>query len=461
MTTQISILEQIKLALDTIAATQGTNAKLAQANAVKDVPMLREVVHMALTPRVSYFMRKLPDALTSITESKYTTDPLRLLDDLSTRTLSGNRALSETAHVFGHLLRDHEDALTLLTNILRRNLKTGIGKTGWNKVYGTDFFPKVPCMKAREQSAKNLANIAYPAYAQTKADGTRLIVTTDCTRSLVFQSRNGSVFHFIDGLKDQVVQMFDTFLNGRPRGNIMMDGEIVFQNIRTGKLLDRKTSNGLATRCIQGVNSYDTTLYKPIYIVWDFVFNGAITTFYGERLEALDDIVRIHTSNTNDQSIRIIGTHTVNSFDEAKAIYMKKLEEGEEGIILKNIDAPWSDNRSKHLVKFKEEIEVDLRAATIVKGEVGSKLEHTLGAIVFTSDDGSISVSVGSGYTDKDRDYIINNQSEFLGLVGTIKCNALITDKNRTQYSLFLPTLVEWRHDKNYTNTAQEFIDAD
>jgi ATP-dependent DNA ligase len=169
----------------------------------------------------------------------------------------------------------------------------------------------------------------------------------------------------------------------------------------------------------------------------------------------------------------------VNNLEEAKAIYKNYVEQGLEGIILKNIDSIWENKRSKNLVKFKEELMVDLR---IVDVQVHSKDENKLGAVILASDDGKIKVRCGSGFTDTDQIKVkgqwidipfeeldeLNRKrlwaikDQLIGTIAEIKCNGWVAAEGRTSnVSLFLPIIQKLRIDKTETNTFEEaFPDA-
>lgn len=437
-------------AMIAIKETQGTNAKIEKAKEYSDSTYFSTFVYFTYAQAINFWIKKIPipKDVTTLPE-KYLSNVgfIELLLDLAGRKISGNSALDIVA-TYRHYLISNEEHKTdkLFVMILNRDLRTGIAVKGWNKVFGYELLPQVQCMKAREMNDKNLANIKYPAWAQTKFDGTRLIYNFNKGKGIL-QSRNGSQFSFLNELKNELDKKF------KLKNKVMIDGEIVFYDTMTGMIFDRKTSNGYATKCIKGVTNFPFNV-APLYVVWDIVIDDETTVPYQQRY---NDLFKYDFDNK--ELTKIAEAKVVNNIDEARDVYMQELSRGEEGIILKNVDAPWTNNRSKHLVKFKEVIEVDLRAVEFNYGKERSKYEKTLGYITFSSDDGSILVNVGSGFSDANRDYIIENwENEFKGKVATIKCNAFIDDKNgRESKSLFLPTFGEWRYDKDETNSAGDF----
>jgi ATP-dependent DNA ligase len=128
------------------------------------------------------------------------------------------------------------------------------------------------------------------------------------------------------------------------------------------------------------------------------------------------------------------------------------LTEGQEGIILKTTDGIWENKRSKSLIKFKGELECDLR---VVDWEEGTgKNVGRLGALVLESDCGGVRVNVGTGFSDADRNNITAANS--LGRIVAVKYNARISDKNSDVASLFLPVFVEFRDDKTDADLAKD-----
>jgi ATP-dependent DNA ligase len=137
-------------------------------------------------------------------------------------------------------------------------------------------------------------------------------------------------------------------------------------------------------------------------------------------------------------------TEYVNNDYEARRMFERFLAEGQEGTILKDRNAIWEDKRSKGSIKFKGELEADMR---IIGWELGTgKNANRLGALVVSSEDGRIVVNVGTGFTDADRDSI---QPSVVGKIASIKYNARIQDKKGNTESLFLPVFVEIREDKD------------
>jgi ATP-dependent DNA ligase len=134
--------------------------------------------------------------------------------------------------------------------------------------------------------------------------------------------------------------------------------------------------------------------------------------------------------------------------EEAQTIFEGYLAQGLEGIILKDGAGVWEDKRAKHQIKFKGELECDLKIVGIEEGT--GKYAGMLGAILCESSDGVIKVRVGSGFTDEQRK---NLGEEIVDKIAAIKYNTRIKNKAGEE-SLFLPIILEIRDDKEVADTS-------
>jgi ATP-dependent DNA ligase len=136
--------------------------------------------------------------------------------------------------------------------------------------------------------------------------------------------------------------------------------------------------------------------------------------------------------------------------EEANTFYQEMLARGEEGAILKFLDAPWEDKRSKFMIKLKEEKDIDAEVIDVIPH---SKKAGWIGALRCKTRDGNVEFEVGSGFNDDDRQ---KDPSFYFGKIVQCKYNMLIQAKNRSTYSLFLPVFQCVRFDKTEANSLEE-----
>jgi hypothetical protein len=146
--------------------------------------------------------------------------------------------------------------------------------------------------------------------------------------------------------------------------------------------------------------------------------------------------------------VRLVESKVVDSIEEAQAIFEEYLAQGQEGIILKDMSGIWEDKRVKTQVKFKAELDCDLRVVGIQPGT--GKYEGMVGALLCESSDGVIQVDVGSGLSDDDR-----CRDDYIGKIVAVTYNARIKNKQGKQ-SLFLPRLIEVRLDKDEADSSEK-----
>jgi DNA ligase-1 len=142
----------------------------------------------------------------------------------------------------------------------------------------------------------------------------------------------------------------------------------------------------------------------------------------------------------------LVDLDTPAGFARFKEINAQAIAGGYEGIMLKEPDAPYECKRTVSWLKIKPFIEVSLVAVAIEEGT--GKNAGRMGAVLFEGeDDGKfISVSVGGGWSDKDRDYIWNHQDEILHQIGEVRADAATKNQDSENvWSLRFPRFKTWR----------------
>jgi len=120
------------------------------------------------------------------------------------------------------------------------------------------------------------------------------------------------------------------------------------------------------------------------------------------------------------------------------------VEEGYEGIMIKDPDAKYECKRSTSWLKQKPFIEVSLEVKHVEEG-TGRNISK-LGAFVCEGvDDGKqIAVNVGSGFTDSDRDDFWNSRDSIIGQIVEVRADAVTQNQDGT-YSLRFPRFLRFR----------------
>lgn len=279
---------------------------------------------------------------------------------------------------------------------------------------------------------KEIGRIQFPCFAQTKMDGMRGVIVKRDGRVVVF-SRNGNTMTKLDKHFEAMLSSVD---------NVVLDGELTVVD-SDGKLLDRKTGNGILNKTVVETVS-DEEVARVRFTAWDLIdvcdFDKGV-----DRRTGVERLSRLRAIPANPL-FEVVQTFEIANLEEAQELFKEQLAKGEEGIILKNNDHPWEDKRSKQCVKMKEVIEMDLKITGFAEGT--GKASGMTGAIQVENKDGSIKTSVGTGLDDATRKDIWARQEELIGTIITVKCNGVISRKGADSKSLFLPVFVELRLDK-------------
>ena len=279
---------------------------------------------------------------------------------------------------------------------------------------------------------KEIGRIQFPCFAQTKMDGMRGVIVKRDGRVVVF-SRNGNTMTKLDKHFEAALSSVD---------NVVLDGELTVVDSE-GKLLDRKTGNGILNKTVVETVS-DEEVARVRFTAWDLIdvcdFDKGI-----DRRTGVERLARLRAIPANPL-FEVVQTFEIANLEEAQELFKEQLAKGEEGIILKNNDHVWENKRSKQCVKMKEVIEMDLKITGFAEGT--GKASGMTGAIQVENKDGSIKTSVGTGLDDATRKDIWTRQEELIGTIITVKCNGVISRKGADSKSLFLPVFVELRLDK-------------
>jgi len=414
--------------LNEVASTTKKLEKLAILERYKDVDTFRKVMKYALDPHLRFYIKKIP-SYTPSEEIQFTfEDAFASLDYLSAREVTGNSAIEHLKTLLRYLSVD--DA-TVVERIIQKDLRIGVSSKTANKVFGKSFIPEFPVMLASSFNEKNLKRINFPAIAQTKMDGMRCQLVVDRGSFNAF-TRNGKELDIAAHME------FDTDLS------FVIDGELLVVD-ENNNILDRKTGNGILNKAQKGTIS-DEERSRIRMTAWDLIplneFRaGKSSQGASMRLEALQIVI------DDAPFISMIESHTAVNIDSARALFKSKLEEGEEGVILKNHDSLWVAKRSPDLVKMKDIHEADLEIIGFVEGT--GKNEGRLGAMVVQDKSGEVEVSVGTGFSEEQREAIWKSRNSLIGKIVAVQYNAKINSKGKDKASLFLPVFVEIREDKD------------
>jgi DNA ligase-1 len=433
-------------AIERIATESSKKEKEALVREFAQDPEFLRVLKLAYDPFLTYGVAE--TTLKGLDAGGFGTEDFddttwACFDKLSTRTLSGTAAQEAVEKEFRRLNRPSS---ILLRRVLLKDLRAGFGENTINKAK-PGAIPDFPYMRCSlpESSKIDEWDWSLGVISQEKADGMFVNVNLDKTEALWLTTRQGSPIP-LDRLGDLPNQIADVFDPGT-----QTHGELLVCDVEEDmRVLPREQGNGMLNSILKG------GALDPRYVVklkvWDqipltsVVPKGKYTLHYVDRLKKLIGQIHKPCHHGKIDLVELIQTQVVRTRQEAQAHFMKMLREGKEGTIVKNRHAIWRDGTSKDQVKFKLEVDVDLRIVGFVEGS--GKNAATFGSILCQSGCGQLEVAV-SGFSDKQRDEISLARDTFIDTIMTVRANAIMRPSAENgKHSLFLPRWVEFRNDK-------------
>ena len=424
--------------LEEIGSDAGRKFKVEVLGNNKHNELLQNIIYLALDPFTQFYIRKIPKYTRGIHTITFS-DALKQLHKLSRREYTGNAAIDMLTNILESL---PDTEAKVIERIIQKDLKCGIAAATVNTVW-PKLVHEYPCMLCTASDEKVISKFEFPAMVQLKMDGMRFNAIVK-NGKVEYRSRNGKEIHGIQHLDE-------AFLNMGGSKDYVFDGELVVND--KGVLLDRQTGNGILNKAVRGTIS-DLESHKIRATIWDVIDYEDFTVGYSSV--PYEDRFKILKESILGDAISLVEHQMVEDIASARETFNSYLAAGQEGIILKAIDAPWEDKRVKHQLKFKGELECDLRICGVEEGT--GKYVGKLGAIVCESEESAdgkyITVNVGSGFSDEQRVDLWHIRNELHAKIVALKYNSRIKNKQGKD-SLFLPIFLEIREDKEDADTYE------
>ena len=377
---------------------------------------------MCYNPYVTFGVRKIPDNQESDREyANPWNEFIALLEELKERKLTGNAAIDAVAKMSLQFSSDEWN--NFCAPVIRRDLRAGFSVATINKVCKkTDY--EVPVFKCQlATNSEGRPEMSGTKRLEPKLDGVRVLMVVSFEPGMydhpepvaTCYSRNGKIFENFTHIEDQVttnVRKIITLL-GNEIGNctkgFVFDGEVVGASFNE--------------------------LMKQAQ--------------FRKRVTAMNNLAPLFTdlSSLETMSHIIVDLDTEEGNKELKRYANDMVNADFEGIMIKDLEAPYECKRNLFWMKWKPTITVDLEVVELEEGT--GRNEGRLGALVCEgTDDGKfIKVNVGSGFSDSDRDSYWEAKDEVIGQTAEVLCDVISQNQDGT-YSLRFPRFVRFRDDK-------------
>jgi DNA ligase-1 len=371
-----------------------------------------------------------------------------LLHELGQRGLTGNKALEAIDELSQRF--DTIEWNNFCAPVIRRDLRCGISDKTINKICkGTDYeIPTFGCQLATNSEGR--PEMRGTKRLEPKLDGVRVLMIVIPQQSfggyiqVTSFSRNGKVFENFTHIEQQIGDNFHKLVRKAGTSNLSMgfvlDGEVIGNSFQELMRQARRKENVQAEDSV--FNIFDII---PLSAFREGHWNAQLE----KRIKILEDMRPVIDNMPNVELLPhiMVDLDTAAGKDQLMRYAKDQVNAGFEGIMIKDLDAPYECKRNTFWMKWKPTITVDLEVIDVEEGTGRNK--GRLGALVCAgTDDGKeITVNVGSGFSDTDRDDLYINRNLVVGRTVEILCDIITQNRDGT-YSLRFPRFVRFRDDK-------------
>lgn len=449
-----------------IGTESSTKQKMVILGKYKDNQLLKDVLYLANSPRIKFFIKKIPVYTNNSVPSLTLSESVVMLKDIYERKVTGNDAINFLKDI---LEKSSVDDSYIIERIIEKDCKIGIDGN-INKVIPNlvEECGYMGCVPFDGKFVYNILLSNKVNFSQEKMDG-RYANVIIRNGEVEMTSRQGEPT-ILTGSKllDNLSKLSDCVLNGE----LVMDTP-------DGSIMDRYTSNGLIASIID-INKkrgerteaetnkkirafednhmpFNQALNLIRFTAWDtltvdeFYDLKSIVPYY-IRFSNLADML----SEVNLEMISIVETRMVNNKDEVISHFEEILLRGGEGTILKSYDGLWKNGKPVTQCKLKKEVELDLKIVGFNYGT--GKNKELISSLNCESSDGLLKTSP-TGISREMMLHITENQGELLNTVVAVKCSGLSQDSTGN-YSLLHPVFKSLRiGEKNIANSLSECIE--
>jgi len=412
------------------------NSRLDKEAILKDafdegLPEFFEGLKMALDPLVTFGVKQVP---VRKDQEEGQGLPWETFVELAMR-LAGR-------DLTGHAARDSiELAMSVATDeqwndwyrrILIKDLRCGVSEKTVNKV-APGTVPIFTCALAHD-SLKHEKKMQGKKQIEIKLDGVRVITIIRGNKVEMF-SRNGKQFYNFGHIIEEIEAVVKEYPVPYP---LVLDGEVMSANFQDlMKQVHRK----------DGKQSTDAVLHLFDTIPLGCFMKGEWDKPQSFRSEITKHWVEDHKDvleHVQALDWETVDLDTQEGQERFTALNKAAVEGGYEGVMIKDVDAPYECKRTHAWLKAKPFIEVTLEVVDVEQGT--GRNEGRLGALVCRGEDDGrmVEVNCGSGFSDADRDDFWLSRDTLVGQLVEVRADAITQNQDGT-YSLRFPRFKTFR----------------
>lgn len=343
--------------------------------------LLARVFRLALDPYINYGVAHAKvnsnNVGTDVDHDDSLSGFLDLLEfELAPRKLSGNAAKNA---VTGALVVMHPNVQKWAARILLKNLRCGVSTSTVDKVWH-DLIRHFDVMLAVvvPVADKQPVGVTYPRRIEPKLDGLRMIAIKHLG-AVTMYTRNGNEIETLPQIR--------SWLESHPEDDFILDGEIMGG--------DWNESNSVV---MSSKRAKDDSNMR--YNVFDAMsYDEWVNQSPKVPLKTRVEIVKRITTVVPVSCVRQVPGITALNVHDVLEFYAKCLDEGYEGVMIKDLESLYEFKRTKKLLKFKPIVTFEGSIVGWYKGAEGKKREGLFAGFHVLLPNGIIT-RVGNGYSD-------------------------------------------------------------
>lgn len=435
--------EGLKLAADWIRDLESSDSRIHKEKVIEKALMAANLgsanaqcflfnCYQAYNPFYVFGVKKVPETIGLTDRENPWPKFWAMLEGLRTRSLTGHNAKQSIEFMSEQF--DSDEWNGLCRRVIIKDLRCGISEKTLNKVLGKTQWkiPVFTCQLATD-SNDHQSKMKGQKRIECKLDGVRVLAVVS-RPGVNLYSRNGKPF-------DNFPQVAEAIENISKKLSIQMpfvlDGEIVGESFQALMKQAQRKENAKT----EGMTYH---VFDVIPLA-DFE-RGYWNAQQYKRINLLEDN-RARFDQTD--CVRVmpgmdVDLDTAEGHDVMRRFAEDAVAQGFEGIMIKDVGAPYECRRSSFWMKWKPVITVDLNIVGFEEGT--GRNAGRLGAIICEGEDNGrrINVNVGSGLSDADRDEYWSARDKLLGDVVEVAADAVTQNQDGT-YSLRFPRFVRFR----------------
>ncbi len=322
-----------------------------------------------------------------------------LLERLNARELKGNAAREAVTQAMSK-----GDALAQkwMERLLWRNLRCGVSVATINKTWPGSVIPFAVALaetlptRGSNGEFEITQPVSYPVRVEAKLDGLRCIAVK-AKGEVTLYTRSGTVLETLPRIKSAIEAL--------PRDGFVLDGEVLGEDwsesasvVMSSK--SKKDDSKMLFHAFDFINIEDWKQQKS-------------ETGYQARLEELKSLL----GDTAGTPFRYVKAVTANDEASLREFYAGCLEEGYEGVMLKDIQAAYQWKRSPSILKLKPVATEEGVVVGWYEANANTKRAGQFGGFVVLTPNG-VTTRVGGGYSDALKSQIFSDGPDsYLGRI--------------------------------------------